>query len=206
MDRTSFAFGRDCKCPLAAINQRKKEKKKKKKKKENHHKYATESRGLAPAGAAYDGKAVVPKCVAESTRSRVTQLYLVKASLEISYDVRPLLSIMLKSEAAPTFNSCTEFYVSETGSRPSTRTSSPATEFHGESYQHNDDVYLEVKSPVVVLETIPGVLPDEVYDSALTWWRACIRRLLVRNLKIESRWLAVMQVWVPFVHRISLNS
>ena len=68
-----------------------------------------------------------------------------------------------------------------------------ATEFHGESYQHNDDVYLEVKSPLVILEMIPGVLPDEVYDSVLTWWRACIRGLLVRNLSIESRWLAVMQ-------------
>jgi hypothetical protein len=40
----------------------------------------------------------------------------------------------------------------------------------------------------------PGTLPDEVYDMSMAWWRAGIRRALVRNLRSESRWLADMQV------------
>lgn len=40
----------------------------------------------------------------------------------------------------------------------------------------------------------PGRLPDEVYEKTLEWWRAGVRRFLVKNLETESRWLARMQV------------
>jgi hypothetical protein len=40
----------------------------------------------------------------------------------------------------------------------------------------------------------PGRLPEEVYEKTLGWWRAGIRRLLVNNLKWESKCLSWMQV------------
>ncbi|KAF8580179.1 hypothetical protein K439DRAFT_1357631 [Ramaria rubella] len=65
----------------------------------------------------------------------------------------------------------------------------------------------------LVLEASPGVLPDEAYDLALVWWRASIRRLLMKGLKTESRWLAAMQArvrtdWLDayFVYTSSLGT
>lgn len=39
-----------------------------------------------------------------------------------------------------------------------------------------------------------GRLPDEVYDRTLNWWRAAIRRRIMKNTEWESRVLATMQV------------
>lgn len=47
------------------------------------------------------------------------------------------------------------------------------------------------------VEIVPGgvgLLPDEVYDRTLSWWRAGIRRWLVANLVWESKAIAAMQV------------
>lgn len=55
----------------------------------------------------------------------------------------------------------------------------------------------ENKSPYSVLEaSIPGKLPRDVYDSTLPWWRARIRRQLLKTVKWESEVLARMQVRV----------
>lgn len=53
------------------------------------------------------------------------------------------------------------------------------------------------KAKEVVCEQPPiaiGIQPDDVYDSQMSWWRAGVRRILVRNLQTESEWLAAMQV------------
>ncbi|KAG9020885.1 hypothetical protein FS837_007782, partial [Tulasnella sp. UAMH 9824] len=39
----------------------------------------------------------------------------------------------------------------------------------------------------------PGLLRDAVYDSQMSWWRAGVRRVLVRNLAKESEWIGAMQ-------------
>ena len=50
------------------------------------------------------------------------------------------------------------------------------------------------KSPAHRRNLEPGTQPDHVYDTSMSWWRAGIRRILVQNLKAESRWIAAMQV------------
>jgi hypothetical protein len=62
------------------------------------------------------------------------------------------------------------------------KTSSPSTPSGGES------VYME-NEPA-------GMLPAEIYDGTLNWWRSGIRRLLVKNLERESRWIGQLQVCV----------
>lgn len=48
---------------------------------------------------------------------------------------------------------------------------------------------------VEVVPTIGvGLLPDEVYDRALSSWRAGIRRQLTKSLAWESRVIGAMQV------------
>ncbi|CAL1708535.1 unnamed protein product [Somion occarium] len=46
-----------------------------------------------------------------------------------------------------------------------------------------------------------GRLSDEVYDRALSWWRAAVRRKLVKSVEWESRLIATMQEYVrtPFL-------
>ena len=39
-----------------------------------------------------------------------------------------------------------------------------------------------------------GRLPDDIYDRAMPWWRAAIRRRLVKTVGWESKVLANMQV------------
>lgn len=87
------------------------------------------------------------------------------------------------------------FYFKDHNPELPTRASTPATEPMTQTYGSNGDGYLHVpdKSMEVCLEATPGVLPEDVYDSVLSWWRAGIRRQLVRNLKTESPWLAAMQ-------------
>jgi hypothetical protein len=57
-----------------------------------------------------------------------------------------------------------------------------------------EGTYGQEKSSEAVLEASPGVLSDDVYDAALSWWGAIIRRLLVRILRTQSDWIAAMQV------------
>lgn len=45
-----------------------------------------------------------------------------------------------------------------------------------------------------ILMDSPGTLPDSVYDTQMAWWRASVRRILVRSLKHESRILGAFQV------------
>lgn len=80
------------------------------------------------------------------------------------------------------------------GSEPPTRASTPSLAPHSRNFEIvgiNGDVK-EITAEMSQ-ETSPGVLPEDVYDTALSWWRARIRRLLVRNLKRESAWLGAMQ-------------
>lgn len=39
-----------------------------------------------------------------------------------------------------------------------------------------------------------GRLPEEVYERTLSWWRAGLRRVIMRNIEWESKVLATMQV------------
>ncbi len=43
-------------------------------------------------------------------------------------------------------------------------------------------------------EGAAGTLPDEIYESTLSWWRAAVRRSLVGRLDAESHWIAALQV------------
>lgn len=85
----------------------------------------------------------------------------------------PTLSIKTKKAKA-------SFYLHDPPSTPRSESPVPATkpEFN----------------PILPESDGPGTLPDDVYDTTLSWWRASARRFLVRNLKTESRWLASMQV------------
>lgn len=57
---------------------------------------------------------------------------------------------------------------------------------------------------VDVVPTGIGLLPDEVYDRAMSWWRSGIRKALMRSLAWESRTIAAMQVSVQNLHRAAL--
>jgi len=81
------------------------------------------------------------------------------------------------------------FYLNSVISEPPSRTSSPAPSYQAFPGDNNDQ-----NSEDTDFEVSPGVLPDEVYDSTMSWWRAGLRRSLVRSLRTESRWLAIMQV------------
>ncbi|KAI0654867.1 PAP2-domain-containing protein [Cubamyces menziesii] len=47
--------------------------------------------------------------------------------------------------------------------------------------------------PSRVLVGAAGRLSDEVYERTLNWWRAGVRRIIVRCVERETRWLAAMQ-------------
>jgi hypothetical protein len=66
-----------------------------------------------------------------------------------------------------------------------------------ESQDDNDTTALFQHSPEsnkLEREYEAGCLPDEVYDRTLPGWRAGLRRFLTRCLKVESEYLAGMQV------------
>jgi len=50
-----------------------------------------------------------------------------------------------------------------------------------------------------MLDESPGTLPDSVYDAQMSWWRAAVRRMLIRSLKHESRILGYIQVCYPLI-------
>ena len=52
---------------------------------------------------------------------------------------------------------------------------------------------------ILVVVGAAGRLPEEVYERTLSWWRAGIRRAILRNVEWESRVLAAMQVCGSFV-------
>ncbi|KAI0088976.1 PAP2 superfamily-domain-containing protein [Irpex rosettiformis] len=62
------------------------------------------------------------------------------------------------------------------------------------------------------LEDVPvtaiGILPDEVYDRTMNWWRAGIRRSLGRTLAWEAKMIARMQerVRTPFLDTYFVNT
>lgn len=60
----------------------------------------------------------------------------------------------------------------------------------GGNYEEEDDQLLGIH----VHGLGPGTAPEHVYEANMAWWRAGIRRFLVRNLHAESRWIAAMQV------------
>jgi hypothetical protein len=43
-------------------------------------------------------------------------------------------------------------------------------------------------------EGAAGTLPEEIYDGTLNWWRSGIRRVLLKSLRAESRWIGHLQV------------
>ncbi|KAG8851831.1 hypothetical protein FRB91_007354 [Serendipita sp. 411] len=44
-----------------------------------------------------------------------------------------------------------------------------------------------------LLDESPGTLPDSVYDLQMSWWRAAVRRMLIKSLVHESRILGAIQ-------------
>ena len=94
------------------------------------------------------------------------------------------------------------FTLSGPPSTPSSRTASPAPSY--DSGRHNaraettdrnsltyDDIYgykFQEK------ETLPGQHSMDVYDATLSWWRAAIRRKLVKAVERESEMIAAIQV------------
>ncbi|KAG9054832.1 hypothetical protein FS842_004011 [Serendipita sp. 407] len=44
-----------------------------------------------------------------------------------------------------------------------------------------------------LLDESPGTLPDSVYDLQMSWWRAAVRRMLMKSLVHESRILGAIQ-------------
>ena len=52
----------------------------------------------------------------------------------------------------------------------------------------------EEEEEMLVVVGAAGRLPEEVYERTLSWWRAGIRRAIVRNVERESSVLAIMQV------------
>ncbi|KAI0687708.1 hypothetical protein BC835DRAFT_1286229 [Cytidiella melzeri] len=67
-----------------------------------------------------------------------------------------------------------------------------------ESYGGSDDIQV----------TAIGILPDEVYNRTLSWWRAGIRRLVKSSLDWESNVIANMQerIRTPFLDRYFVNT
>lgn len=107
-------------------------------------------------------------------------------------------------------NAQVHFSLSTASSAASSRTSSPAPmndlprangfyeRGNGRGY---DNKYSDCKKENGTLysvpeASIPGKLPRDVYDSTLPWWRASIRRQLLKTVKRESEVLARMQVSV----------
>lgn len=87
----------------------------------------------------------------------------------------------------------THFTLSYPPSASSSRSASPAP----------DDYYVLTKSTtngtasekdVFVESLIPGQLPMDVYEATLPWWRAAVRRVLVKSVLWESEILAKVQV------------
>ncbi|KAI0747169.1 PAP2-domain-containing protein [Daedaleopsis nitida] len=50
-----------------------------------------------------------------------------------------------------------------------------------------------VEEDTALLVGAAGRQPEEVYTRTLSWWRAVIRRAILRNVERESKWLANMQ-------------
>ncbi|KAI0341413.1 hypothetical protein BDW22DRAFT_1332802 [Trametopsis cervina] len=56
--------------------------------------------------------------------------------------------------------------------------------------------------------TSVGILPDEVYERQMNWWRVRVRRLAGRNLQWETRVIASMQkrIRTPFLDAFFVNT
>lgn len=100
------------------------------------------------------------------------------------------------------------FSVSVPGSESSSRAPSPAPllqEGGGDlDLRRIDDIYIGAKVmrggvTTSEIDVTPGRRPMDVYDTTLPWWRAAIRRKLVKTVQWESRAIARMQVGVFWV-------
>ena len=100
---------------------------------------------------------------------------------------------MTEKDAASTANDSRFYLLDPSSVENITRASSPDLEDHPDVNGEANGPTFE-KSTEVLMDVSPGVLPNDVYDSVLPWWRAGIRRFLVKNLKKESGWIAAMQV------------
>lgn len=49
----------------------------------------------------------------------------------------------------------------------------------------------------------PGLRDDDVYDAQMSWWRAGLRRIMLKNLKTESDWIGALQVRPPDCHDLA---
>ncbi|KAF9474578.1 hypothetical protein BDN70DRAFT_815445 [Pholiota conissans] len=90
------------------------------------------------------------------------------------------------------------FTVSLPGSEASSRSSSPAAERVRKTYNDQKRTiydYNELKSKLKALDddVTPGRQGEDVYDANLSWWRAGLRRKLVRTVQWESKIIAKMQ-------------
>ncbi|RDB18722.1 Dihydrosphingosine 1-phosphate phosphatase YSR3 [Hypsizygus marmoreus] len=95
-------------------------------------------------------------------------------------------------------NTSAHFTVSVPGSENSSRAPSPAPFLrgNGQSPRNGDDIYVAIKrmsEEQAHLDVTPGRRPMDVYDATLPWWRAAIRRKLVKAVQKESKVIARMQ-------------
>ncbi|KAF8509064.1 hypothetical protein BU17DRAFT_56370 [Hysterangium stoloniferum] len=106
----------------------------------------------------------------------------------------------------PNYASQTGKFYLEHGSEPSTRACSPSPAAPAlpapvptaapPPPPPAAQVVSEKPAEVAYEPSSAGILPDDVYESTLAWWRVAIRRRLVENLKTESGVLAAMQTRV----------
>ncbi|KAH9849013.1 PAP2-domain-containing protein [Lenzites betulinus] len=63
----------------------------------------------------------------------------------------------------------------------------------GEKGENGATAQLDGQDDYLLLVGSAGRQSEEVYERTLNWWRAGIRRAIVRNVERETRWLAAMQ-------------
>lgn len=89
-------------------------------------------------------------------------------------------------------------------SEASSRSSSPAPSgYNGTTTNLND---LKSKLNVLHDEHTPGRRARDVYDTTLSWWRAGVRRKLVRAVYWESQIIAKMQASLLIFYVVSFPS
>ncbi|KAL0061390.1 Long-chain base-1-phosphate phosphatase [Marasmius tenuissimus] len=86
-----------------------------------------------------------------------------------------------RSNGRVTFDLTTEY------SEPPTREASPSpSEKQG---------LLDEKAPLYPgIDFSPGKQPSDIYEQTLPWWRAAIRRQIVKRVEVESKTVARLQV------------
>ncbi|TFK39306.1 hypothetical protein BDQ12DRAFT_682538 [Crucibulum laeve] len=92
------------------------------------------------------------------------------------------------------------FSLSEPSSAASSRSNSPVPQddavrytYGGDGLDEYDEKMTYEPSPLSWEKSTPGRLPMDVYEATLPWWRAAIRRRLVKMVALESEVIAKMQ-------------